>query len=697
MSALEVLLSLPTDDINECPSIDLSDVPLVARNLEAIFNKCLYCTRLKLPLPLEVLLSIVGDAGELQADAVCAGLLHATHEGTCLSLFCELVSHLLSRKAAAFRLQFDVECFFQVVQLFCSAASLKDHVGSGLGAVLLGYMKDTEMHADDYRVHRNCCSALISLLRGSQANKMRFGPECAVIAACLEDSSDFFFQMQCVEVLYRLYKHKSCYLTDLPVASTSSTATAAPRGAGISPFLLRGIEELPNDSTLLLSIHQLLDSYNRDAHPDRIVAFPVLHMEVDGVEVSRATTMYFSPLLLVVLLPGGSTGSYLTIPYEHVRSVKLSKDHKLELRLYVIPAKLACVMSLKEGEGRDKLLVSMTRATMQELRTSVVHQWVAERKRTAPRRVLQPQTRRPAPAAAAPSSGDGGGGSSRTRSRSHRVIEERPVNFDRSCEKDRAAQTLCCAANHSGAQGGGNSGGGGCSRSGSSTYHDGLVTAAAADNDRETEEKSFLSEVHRAASTKAARYREEQQARVQHAVDAVKGELDELRRWSARERDSYETRCREDMEVVRRSEAVLKESAAECVQALNAELDDVQALGALLKVEVDKLRERLAKSLGKSEGVEEAFLVRIKQGVDTRMREMESTLLAVESSASASPTSLAGAASSSSADAGGQSLESVTQYIAQQMQAISDGTFATSRELQQDGGQPQATKSRRLN
>jgi hypothetical protein len=685
MSTLEALLNLPTDDIVACPALVPSDVQLVSGNLEAIFNKCLYCTHLKLPLPLEVLLSLIGDAGDMEPEKVCTGLLHVAEEGTCLDLFCELTSHLLSRKAVAFRLQFDVECLFRVIQLFCCAASLKDRLGGRLGEVLLSYMKDTEMHADDYRVHRGCCSALISLLRGSQANKTHFGPECGVIAACLENSSDFFFQMQCVEVLYRLYKHKSSYLTDLQ-------ASSAHGGAGVSLYLLRGIEELPNDSTLLLSIHQLLDNYNRDAHPDRIIAFPVLHMEVDGVEVSRATTMYFSPLLLVVLLPG-STGGYLTIPYEHVRSVKLSKDRKLELRLYLIPPKLALVMRVDEDgdDGRDKLLVSMTRVTMRELRTSVVHQWVAERKRNAPRRVVRQPTRpqvRTAAAAASTSQGPSPSGGHRTRSSSSRpYIEERQVNVDRAREKGRVGLGSNAELSVSNT--------GDCSRSGSSSRreHPPTVNAISAAPAEAEGEESFLSEVHRAASAKAVRYREEQQAHVQHAVDAVKEELEELRRWCARERDQYESRFREDMAVVRRSEAVLKTSAAECVQALNTELDDVQALGALLKAEVDKLREKLAKSLGKSEGVEEALLVRIKQTVDTRMREMEETLTVAE-------TSSTGALSAAAAAAGagiGQPLESVTRYIAQQMQAISNGAMTPGEAAVQRGaGQMQTLKSRRF-
>ncbi|CAM36468.1 conserved hypothetical protein [Leishmania braziliensis MHOM/BR/75/M2904] len=687
MCSLETLLCSPADLIAECPVIGPSDVRLVAANFEAILNKCLYCVRLKLPTPLRVLLTIIGDAGELQANKVCLALLQPTEEGTCVDVFCDLAAQLLGRRAAVLRLQFDVEVLFQVMQLFCCAASLKDRLGARLGEVLLGFMRDTDMHADDYRVPRNCCGALISLLRGSRENKNRFGPECATIAACLDASSDFFFQMQCVEVLYRLYKHRSSFLTQAatPAALTSvSSAPANERTASVAlhSYLLRGIEGLPNDSTLLHCIHQLLDNYNSDVHPDKIRPFAVLHIDVAGVTVARATTLYFSPLLLVARLPDNSSsssgGNYLTIPFEHVRSVKLTKDHKLELRLYVIPAKLSHVMSVTQ-DGMDKLHVSMTRATMRELRTSVVHQWVAERKRTAPRRVVAPvptdarqrEAARavhtlPAPSSTPPTPPSSSQTSSRIGSTMRppltATITERPVNTLQGGDMENQQQPPACgklqppqcceAVQQRQAQ---HELGGPARMSRSSDY------AAADEEAGEQCKRSCLAEVHHAASVKAMRYREEQHEALQHAVDSAKEALEELHRWSARERDQYEARFREDMEVIRRSEAVLKESATDCVQALNTELEDVQALGALLKGEVEKLRERLAKSLGKSEGIEEALLARIKQTVDAQMRSMEETMLSV------------GLSASSPAGVGSGAIGAVSQYITEHMQAISSG------------------------
>ncbi|GET85391.1 hypothetical protein, conserved [Leishmania tarentolae] len=679
MSSLEALLNAPTDTIARCPVIGPSDVPLVAANLEAIFHKCLYCLRLKLPHPLEVLLTIVGDAGDLHANKVCRGLLQPAEEGTCVDIFCDVAEQLLARRAAVIRLQFDMEVFFKVAQMFCCAVSVKDRLGARLGGVLLGFLKDVDMHADDYRVHRNCCSALISLLRGSQANKNCLGPECATIAACLDASTDLFFQMQCVEVLYRLYKHRCSFLTHAaaPATSTSSAHEMTP-GAAIHPYLLRGIEALPNDNTLLLRIHQLLDNYNRDVHPGNVIPFSVLHIDVaGGVTVARATTLYFSPLLLVVLLPdtdGGGGGGYLTIPYEHVRSAKLTKNYKLELRLYVIPDKLSHTMSLTR-EGMDKLHVSLTRATMRELRTSVVHEWVAERKRTAPHRVTgAAKAGQALPAAAtSPAQSSSSHASSRTGSTVRppptTTMTERLVNTHQSVSIDNTQQPPARAkAQHpqfveavppqtqlQQAQ----------QKQDGPAYMNSSADCAAADEEAGGQyEHSCLEEVHRAASLKAMRYREEQHEALQHAVDSAKEELEALHRWSARERDQYEVRFRKDMEMIRRSEAVLKESATDCVRALNAELEDVQALGALLKGEVDKLRERLAKSLGKSEGVEEALLARIKHTVDAQMRSIEATMLSVDSAA---------ASSSSATGAGGGSIIEVSHYITQKMQDISSG------------------------
>lgn len=587
MSAIQLLLSTPTDDIQECPVVEPDDVKVVTSNLENILSKCLYSVRLKLAFPLEILLTVLRQAADLQLEKVCKAILQTTQEGFCVDMFCDLAVQLLSKKSASFRLQFETECFFDLVQILCGSSTLKERLGPELSQPFLHFMRDTPLHDDDYRVHRNCCSALITLIRGSRANKNRLGVECSTISECLEQSSDFFFQMQCVEVLFRLHTHNHTVLAQTPM----------------NDFLRRGITALPNDATLLLSIQKLLDNYNAEFNADCVLSFTALRIEVDGVEVCSHTTLYFSPLLLIVLLPGG-TGDSLTIPFEHIRSVKLSKDHRLGLRLNTIPLRLLDTMAVEQG--RDTLHVFLTQATLKELRSCSVHQWIAERKRCAPQRA-GPAVQHPPPQTG-----------SRSTSAQSCPVSERPANF----------------SSHQGPMKG-NIGG----------------TA----NESKVNVGSDLEVIHRAASIKATRYREEQREELQRGVDQVQDVLEEWRRQSAKERDQFEASFSEDMTTIRKSEAVLKESAAECVKNLNTELEDVQALGALLKAETDKVRERLAKAVGKSEGVEEAFLLHIKQSVDSRMQEMESSLVSIEAS---------------------YPLDSVSQYVTQCMSNISSGKMA---------------------
>lgn len=574
MAYIDELLRMPVSDITEGYAVQPDEVRLVVDSLEALLGKCLYCVRVRLAPQLDIFLALLAQATILQPERVVRGLSAKAEEGTCLDLLCELVAQMLSRVNAALRLETDVEQLFEVVQAVCGDARLKDRLGGVLGRLLLDYMHDGRQHGDDYRVHRGCASALITLLRGSSSNKNRCSAECGRIAACIEQSADFFFQMQCIEILFRLHTHNRTVLAQ----------------AKMNDFLRRSITGLPNDATLLLSIQNLLDTFNAEFNSARVVPFTIVRMEVDGVEVCSHTTMYFSPLLLVVILPGG-TGDNFTIPFEHIRSVKLSKDHKLGLRLNVVPPKLALNMSIEDG--RDTLHVFLTQSTLARLRSCNVHQWIADRKRNAPRPAPAaavvalaaapapaPKARAPSAAAAAAAASADGGYPITERQQPNRPSPRKTHREGREADGPQAA-----------VQG--------------------------------------LDEVHRAAAVKAARNRDEQRGQLQQAAGRVEDELEDLRRLSARDRDSFEAIFREGMTAVRRSEAALKDSAADCVHALNGELEDVQALGALLKAEADRLRERLAKSLGKSEGAEEACLVRVKRLVDAQMLAMEASLVSV--------------------------------------------------------------------
>lgn len=558
MSTLSEALRLPTDSIACVPEVTASDVPEVVGALESIIRKCLYSIRLRLVQPLGVLITILYKASSLQPERFCRGLLQPAEEGICLDVFCELAAQILSNVNSDLRLQIPMEAHFEVVQTVCASSTLKEKAGAVMGQILLGFMHDFPQHQDDYRIPRYCASALITLMRGSKANKNRLGAECARIASCLEGSSDLFFQMQCVEILFRLHTHNKVTLAQ----------------AHMEDYVRRGIMALSNDSTLLLGIQNFLDGYNAEFNQSRMKQFTALRMEVRGVEFCSHTTVYFSPLLLVVILPGGA-GENVTIPYEHIRSVKLSKDRKLGLRLSIIPDKLALMMDPEE-EGGDTLHIFLTQSTLTELRSSSIHEWIADRKRNAPARPTPPP----------PAAKSKNVSRAPSQQQKHLPIAERPANQPRESLKGPSQPRM-----------------------------------------------DSLAEIHSAAALKAARHREEQMEQLQGVSDGVQDLLAQMSRLNARDRDAFEAEFREDMTVVRQAEAALKESAADCVQNLNAELEEMQVLGSLLKVEAEKVRARLNATLHKSEKVEEDCLLRVKNLVDTNMEQMEATLERLSSNA----------------------------------------------------------------
>ncbi|EPY19882.1 hypothetical protein STCU_09251, partial [Strigomonas culicis] len=465
MTSVEQLLTLPVNDVRSRYDVSQQDVKIVLSSLDTILSKCLYCIRQQVPSALEVFLNVVLQAATLQPDRMCKTMLQVSEDQMCLDVFCELADLILSKKCRPLRLQFDIDCFFDLLQMFGGSVNLKESIGLPLGRPLLAFMCDCSQHEDDYRIHRNCASTLITLLRGSKANKNKLSVYCDKIAATLQASSDFFFQMQCVEILFRFYAHNKTVLAH----------------ATMNENLRKGIASLPNDATLLLSIQSFLDHYNAEMNATSILPFTVLRIEVDGSEVCSHTTMHFSRLLVVVLLPGGN-GDNFTIPFEHIRSVKLSKDHKLGLRLNQIPPKLSLLM--KKEEGKDTLHVFFTQSTLQRLRSCSIHEWIADRKRSAPQRVNQaspPHAGKPAtPAASAE-----GTGTSRPTSAPPAVIAERPANTSNPASSQPSRKIS-----------------------------------------RQREEND-LEEIHRAAAIKTTRYREEQQEGLQHASDRIHDILDD--------------------------------------------------------------------------------------------------------------------------------------------------------------------------
>lgn len=606
MASVEALLSLPTDEVRSCPSLVTDeDVSVVLREIQTILRKCLYAVRYSLVIPFTVYLRLLLQPTVLESADFVRVLLATTEEGPCINLLADTCRALLARDARAFRREIIMEDFFEFIQQLCATPKLKESLGAVLMPCLLSFFYGIVDEDDDYRQGRVCANVLITLIRASKANKNRMSVECGRIGETLMKSSDIFFQMQCVEIIFRLYTHNRTVL---------ATST-------LPEFFKKNIAELPNDASLLTRIQTLLDTYNIDYGTANLLQFTALLIEVGNEEVCGHTDMYFSPLILVIMIPGFS-GDNITIPYEHIRSVRLSKERKLGLRLHIVPGRLSHIMRL--DEGKDTVMISLTQSTFSAIRSSNIHQWISDRKRRVPiSRIHEQMEALTLPAAA-------------TTKTTATVVHSRdePSKGTGSFGKEKNHLTSVSAASHVSAP---------VSPKlvGSTQQQRVLPTCSLPFSEdkelfigepAETGEGDALRQLHVAATQKVARMRQDCQGELQSAVDFMQEELEKMRQINARERDDFEASVREDLTVIRQTEAKVKARAAECVQSLNQELSEIQALSELLKVEVDKLREALSAALQRSESVEEELLAQLKTMVDGEIKFMEETLLNLISS-----------------------------------------------------------------
>ncbi|EKF32379.1 hypothetical protein MOQ_003769 [Trypanosoma cruzi marinkellei] len=604
MASVEALLRLPTDEVQLFPPVVTDgDASVVFREMETIMRKCLYAVRHALVAPFSVFLQLLLQPAILECPDVSKALLAPIEEGRCIDLLAGICDTLLRPEQHNFRGKINIEGFFELMQQLCTFSTLKDPLGVVLMPCFLTFLHVAVEKEDDYRQGRGCASVLITLIRGSKANKNRMSVECGLIGEALTKSNDIFFQMQCVEMLFRLYTHNRTVL---------STST-------LPEFFKKGVPELPNDENLLTSIQTLLDAYNMEYASFKRLQFTALLIEAGNEEVCGHTSMYFFPLILVIMIPGCS-GDNITIPYEHIRSVKLSKERKLGLRLHVIPVRLSHLMS--HDGGKDTLMISLTQSTFSAIRSSGVHEWIADRKRRVPISLIRQQIEALSLVNAAAAAAESFNSRHSTIHDTGSIPDENvhSISVPNAChvsEKGFPNRIVKMQRKETHSE---------------PSSPNGKQPAPEKEEVEVAKEDYALRQIHEAASYKVARMRQDCQGDLQCAVDFMQEELEKMLRLNARERDEFEASVREDLTAVRQAEAQLKARAADCVQSLNQELTEIQALSELLKGEVGKLREKLLAALQRSESVEEESIVRLKSMVDEDMRSMEDTLLQLISS-----------------------------------------------------------------
>ena len=241
-----------------------------------------------------------------------------------------------------------------VVDFLCEGAMTKEKAGEVFSDLLRVMMADRDV---GFMVQREVATALINLVKCSKANKTRLGDLSEVVIA-LNHTVDFFLQLQCVELIFRCSRQNKGILDRLQLPSG----------------LLHGLGALPNDGNLLKSMIRCLDDWNDSREVKLILKFDVSRVDVALDTVCSAASVYFSPTHFLIMMPDGVADN-ITVPYTMLRSVKVSKDGKIMLKLTEVPIKLDGRLQIGV-EGHDFITIFVKPATLAAFKKSNIHAWI---------------------------------------------------------------------------------------------------------------------------------------------------------------------------------------------------------------------------------------------------------------------------------------------------------------------------------
>lgn len=255
----------------------------------------------------------------------------------------------------------------QIVALLSDSESLKDRCGdlflSGLVSTLQDLYDEPAAARTHFQVQRNIAAALINLIKGSSANKKRL-PQWAFLIPCLQMSVDVFFQLQCVEILYRVSRRQKHYITDLIDAQKK-------QGNDSLASLLVSLDALPNDESLLEGMMGLVRSLQQNRSD--MIPIDVNQVLTNETIVSEATRVMFTPCYFVVLLLSASA-DHITVPFLNIRSVSIAKNGRVSFKLSEFYREAEDGSSTAEEVETVTLLLNNDQLTV--LKASSVRPWI---------------------------------------------------------------------------------------------------------------------------------------------------------------------------------------------------------------------------------------------------------------------------------------------------------------------------------
>lgn len=332
-----------------------SEVVGVAREAGALLHRCIEAQRADIagdviPACVGLLLDAVWsspDAEKLAVESLSSSSypLNDLH-----AVFLATVS---SNSPFPVDVQVDV---LELVQLAADAAETKERTGELFMQRLAELLADSGSH---FSLQRAVCTAIINLVKCSKANKLRlpsYTPVCRALCA----TTDYFLQLQCVEVLYRVTRQNR-HLLD-------AVADELPAE------LVAGIKQLPNTAELFHEISAMLTAWNESRDPRLIIDFGAKKTDVGTSSLTGPTRLYFSPEFVMVMIPNTAADN-VTIEYTRIRSVRLGKDNKVMFRLREPPLSIADRITVNE-EGKDALTVQFDAESLAAFKQSRIQSWI---------------------------------------------------------------------------------------------------------------------------------------------------------------------------------------------------------------------------------------------------------------------------------------------------------------------------------
>ncbi|CAM39179.1 conserved hypothetical protein [Leishmania braziliensis MHOM/BR/75/M2904] len=250
----------------------------------------------------------------------------------------------------------------QVLSSLCDGAALKDKCGAvfmrGFAKVLQRAYSNAEEARRHFHVQRGTATALINLVKGSKQNKQRLA-SWKFVADCCAASVDVFFQLQCVELLFRVSRQNKDVFSHL--------------GGSLPLATIEELRALPNDGTLLSRMTLLIEHLNEGRA--QVLRYPLKEVVAAETTLTSSTNAYFTPNYVIVMVTAANADN-ITIPYRIIRSITLGRDGRVIVRLEEFPVKLELLLS--RTAGMDTVTFYMAQEDLATFKQSPVRQWIVE-------------------------------------------------------------------------------------------------------------------------------------------------------------------------------------------------------------------------------------------------------------------------------------------------------------------------------